>query len=108
MPEEPRPFNSGTVRVALDREPLYGMIQGLAKMAIERGMAVTDGSGSYHSNEQCIFAATVDMYVSATQYVVESGFDYVTIGGKAYTMSGARRAGVLSHPWCPNCQPDLS
>ena len=49
---------------------------------------VTDGFGDYGNNERCTWMATVDIYVTATEYVVENFFDYLAIGHEEYHITG--------------------
>jgi hypothetical protein len=51
----------------------------------------TDGIGAHGNNERCAMRATTDLTVSATQYEVEQGFDYLSIyigGGVTRYWSG--------------------
>jgi len=50
---------------------------------------VTDGSGAYESDENCEIRANGDLFVYAIQYAVESGYDFLTINGAAYTQSSS-------------------
>ena len=45
---------------------------------------MTDGEGEYGPNERCIVKAVQPLFVSATQYEVGPGFDYLTIGDKDF------------------------
>lgn len=53
------------------------------------GWCVTDGGNNYGPNERCTWIAMADLFVTATQYVVESGFDYLSIGHEEYHVSGS-------------------
>ena len=49
------------------------------------------------NQERCTISALQDIIVTATQYQIESYYDYVTIGGIRYRSSGSGRART-SHP----------
>ena len=51
---------------------------------VDGGKCVTDGEGEYGPNERCIVKAVQPLIVSATQYEVGPGFDYLTIGDKDF------------------------
>lgn len=52
---------------------------------------MTDGAGSYGNREACTIRADVPIYVTATSFDTESGFDYITIGSRRYSgRSGPR------------------
>ena len=54
----------------------------------EGGRCVTDGPGDYGNNERCTVGALRPLTVTAEQYEVETGWDYVTINGVTYERSG--------------------
>ena len=54
----------------------------------QNGMCVTDGVGAYGNNERCTVMARRDLFVTATEYTVESCCDYITIGSTIFRGSG--------------------
>ena len=46
---------------------------------------MTDGAGSYGSNERCRVIALRPFYVYTEQYDVENKHDYLTVNGTQYT-----------------------
>ena len=51
------------------------------------GACATDGAGSYGNNNRCTFTANFPLYATATEYSVESNYDYLTIHGTRYHAS---------------------
>ena len=49
------------------------------------GSCVTDGAGNYGNNERCVVRATQALVATATEFVTEVGWDYVTLGGAYYS-----------------------
>ena len=58
------------------------------------GLCVTDGDGQHTANEACAVQATRGVVVTATQYAIESTYDYVTLDGVEYKSSGSPPSGV--------------
>ena len=56
----------------------------LAAGSLGPNTCVTDGSGNHGNNERCTVRTLRNIYVTATEYQVESCCDYVTIGGTQY------------------------
>lgn len=52
------------------------------------GRCVTDGADNHGNEERCTFLATEPMFVTATQYHIEHGFDFLTLHGRAYRTNG--------------------
>ena len=47
---------------------------------------IHDGQGAYGGNERCVVQAVRGLYASATMYDIDSGRDYVSINGAAYSL----------------------
>ena len=45
---------------------------------------MTDGEGQYGSDENCRVVALRPLVVSTTQYAVEMGFDFLTVGSTEF------------------------
>ena len=45
-----------------------------------------DGVGAYGGNEHCVIQAVRGLYATATMYDIDSGRDYVSINGNAFTL----------------------
>ena len=49
------------------------------------GACVSDGSGNYGNNENCVVQANADFVVSARAFAVEYYYDHITIHGSQYS-----------------------
>ena len=54
---------------------------------IDSNGCATDGIGNYGNSEACTIQVNVAGSLTATSFSVESGYDYVTIGGTQYSGS---------------------
>jgi hypothetical protein len=61
-----------------------GVCEITADAAGNEGACVTDGSGQYSNSESCVFRAQQPMYVTATTFSTEEGYDYIYIGSNSY------------------------
>jgi hypothetical protein len=55
---------------------------------IDSSGCVTDGLANYGPNERCTITVGTAGYVTATQYSIESNYDYLTVGGTQYRSNG--------------------
>ena len=61
---------------------------------VDGGLCVTDGAGYYGAGETCRVLALRPLVVRTRQYVVETGYDYLTVNGVKYKNSGSGPNGV--------------
>ena len=51
---------------------------------VDGGRCVSDGEGSYGNRETCTVKALRPLVLTTEQYAVESGYDYLSVNGRAF------------------------
>ena len=73
---------------AADPNALWQILQGKDICEIvDDGRCVTDGPDEYGNNERCVVKALRPLFLTAEQYDVETGYDFVTVDGAKFTKS---------------------
>ena len=70
---------------ATDGSAFWQILEGSRVCSIaDGGRCVTDGFGKYGNSERCVVKALRPLVLTTVQYEVETGFDFISVGGTAF------------------------